>query len=103
LRALAGSQDRADRVWLRLAAGAGLAARQALEAAERRGAASEEGAVGIHPRALLGDDAADGGDRQSRAPARRDEVDRLRPHHVLVGLSALGLRRSVHLAAAVAH
>ncbi len=37
----------------RLAAGAGLAARQAVEAAQGRGAASEDGAVGIHQEAFL--------------------------------------------------
>ena len=40
VRALARPEDRADRMRLRLAAGARLAARQALEAAEGRGAAS---------------------------------------------------------------
>ena len=94
-RALAGTEGRADRMRLRLAAGARLAARQALEAAQGRGAASEDGAVGIHPEAFLGDDPADGRDRKSGSPARSDELDRHGPHHVLVRLPALGFRRSV--------
>ena len=40
-------------------------------------------AVGIHPRAFLGHDPADGGDRESGSPARRDELDRHGPHPVL--------------------
>ena len=71
LRAPAGTEGRADRMRLRLAAGARLAARQALEAAQGRGAASEDGAVGIHQEALLGDDPADGGDREAGSPASR--------------------------------
>ena len=90
LRALAGAEDRADRMRLRLAAGAGLAARQALEAAQGRGAASEDGAVGIHQEAFLGDDPADGGDRESGSPARGDELDRHGPHHVLVATIRTG-------------
>jgi len=60
-----------------------------------RGAASEDGAVGIHQEALLGDDAADGGNRESGSPPGGDELDRHGPHHVLQRLPALGLRRSV--------
>ena len=91
LRALARAEDRADRMRLRLAAGARLAARQALEAAQGRGAASQDGAVGIHQEALLGDDPADGGDREPGSSARGDELDRLRPHHVLVATTRTGI------------
>ena len=65
-----------------------------------RGAASEEGAVGIYARAFLGVDPADGGDRGPRASDRRDGLDRHGPDHVLQRLSALGFRRSVARAAA---
>ena len=88
-------EGRADRIRLRLAAGARLAARQALGAHARRGPACEAPAVGIHPRAFLGLDPADGGGRGPRARDRRDALDRLRPHPVRERLSALGLRRSV--------
>ena len=47
-----------------------------------RGAACEAPAVGIHPRAFLGLDPADGGGREPGAPARRDALDRLGPHPV---------------------
>ena len=71
-----------------------------LEAAEGRGAASQARAVGIHARALLGLDPADGGDRGPGPSDRRDGLDRLGPHPVRQRLSALGFRRSVRRAAA---
>ena len=95
VRALPGAEDRDDRGRLRLDAVARLAHGQELEAAQGRGAAPEEGAVGIHARALLGLDPADGGDREAGAADRHHEVDRLGQDHVLVRLSALGFRRSV--------
>ena len=97
-----GAQDRDDRGRLRLDAVARLAHGQELEEAQGRGPAPEEGAVGIYARAYLGLDPADGGDREAGAADRHHEVDRLGQDHVLVRLSALGFRRSVPGAAAVA-
>ena len=59
-----------DRRRLRLAAGAVLAPRQAVRAHAQRGAAPQAQAVGIHPRAHLGHDAADGGAAGPPAAAR---------------------------------
>ena len=81
-------------VRLRLAAAAGLAARQAVAPAEGGDAAPEARTVGIHPRAGLADHAADGGAAAPRARARRDRLDRLGPPAVRHRLPALGLRRS---------
>ena len=87
-------QAGADRVGLRLAAAAGLAARQALAPAEAGDAAPEARAVGIHPRKRLADHPADGGAAAARARAGRDRLDRLGPAAVRHRLPALGLRRS---------
>ena len=73
VRALSGAQDRDDRSGLRLDAVARLAHGQELEAAQGRGAAPEEGAVGIYARAHLGLDPADGGDRGAGAPDRHHD------------------------------
>ena len=80
---------------LRLAAAADVAARQAVRAHARRGAAPEAQAVRVHPRARLRDDAADGGAGRSPACAGRHGVDRLGPAAVRQRLSALGFRRPV--------
>ncbi len=77
-----------------LAAAAGLAARQAVAAAEGGDAPSEARAVGIHPRAGLADHPADGRAAAARARAGRDRLDRLGPAALRHRLPALGLRRS---------
>ena len=93
VRALPGAEGRADRGRLRLAAAAGLAARQALGAAARRGAAPEAAAVRVRPRAHLAHDPADGGAGRPAAPRRVMRMDRLGPADVRDRLPALGLRR----------
>ena len=87
-------QAGADRVRLRLAAAARLAARQAVEPAEAGDAAPEARAVGIHPRKRLADHPADGGAAPARARVGRDRLDRLGSAALRHRLPALGLRRS---------
>ena len=67
---------------------------QHLEALPQRGAASEAAAVRICARAFLVHDAADRRAGRGNASALADRMGRRRPPAVLVGLSALGLRRS---------
>src|SRR5271166_3224816 len=86
-------QAGADRVWVRVAAAARLAARQAVAPAEGRDAAPEARALRVHPRECLADHPADGGAAAARARAGRDRLDRLGPADLRHRLSALGLRR----------
>ena len=95
VRAPAEPALRHDRGRLRLAAVAGLAARQALEDAGGRDAASASALPSEYIREPgLADHPADGGAAEPRAPAGPDRLDRLGPAAVRLGLSALGLRRS---------
>src|ERR1700686_332735 len=95
VRAASDAEDDHDRGRLRLGAVAGVAARQDLAAAEKRGAACQAPAVGIYPRAHLVDHAADGRPGEARSSVRRDRLGRLGQAVVRDRLSALGLRRSV--------
>ena len=77
--------------WLRLAAAARLAARQAVEPAEAGDAAPQACAVGIHPRKRLADHPAHGGAAPARARVGRDRLDRLGSAPLRHRLPALGL------------
>src|SRR5262249_15912079 len=100
VRALSRSESRHDRGRVRLAAFGRLADGQQLEAAQGRGAAPAQGAVGVRARAYLGLDPANGGGRRAGASRRGDGGGRGGPQHVRKRLSALGLRRPIPCAAA---